>query len=504
MANVQLFDGQDDFSGGMKPIRFMSTGQEKTAVVLRNIEYFGDGFFAWRRGREKVTMSPYYEDSKPQAITGLYGYKYTPSLSKKLLICAGTKIFSYDYINKATTEIATGMTADVPWNFAEFMDSVVLCQKGALPLKYDGTTVSAITAPPGNLEFTEEYQNYLFGATGEDQFLYFSDLYNIDSWNDSFRISASRYDPVKAAKKFLGALWVFSERELHVIEGGSRSYFQKYNIVKGIGTVGYQTVHVVKDKMIWLDQDGFWMTDGGVPERIGFPVAQITAKIDQNRIGRSWAVVRRDPVSGYINYRCFVPVAESGAGTYNNLCFVYNWDNDAWHIDDFVPGEIAATAEDEYGNQDLYASGEDGLIYKLYSSNSDDGQVIPGEFISRPYDCGKPELDKHFTKIYLWYRAATQTTIKVQFSVDFGKKYAPSSGYKTVTLDGSGELPNIYELMALADRTHWLRDVRAKCISIPVELDGKKLQVRIGNSEIGTGVQFFRILVEANAGGLTP
>ena len=498
-----VYDEQFDFSGGIQVSHKPVAQPENSSLMLRNVQIIGDGYFSWRKGRVKEKLDQYYQDNKPQSIRGIYFYKY--GTTKKLLVFVNTKVYLYDYINKNESVLIDTLTntGSRTFNCTDYYDNVVITDGENAPVKFDGTVISPIGGTSNILQFTEEYQNYLFGSIG-DRFVYFSDLYNIDAWNDSIVISKSKFDPVKALKKFQGALWIWTEREIYIVEGESRSAFVKYLHSSVCGTVAHATVKVVCDKLIWLDNEGFWSSDGGQPTRIGFGIAQLQIKIDKDAISKSWAVVYTEPESGYTKYLCFVPVAKSGESTINNYCFVYHWDFDCWTFNDNYPGAVAAEAEDTYGNKVLFSGDENGWLWQLDTGEMDDGNIVPGAYISRTFDCKKPEFIKTVNWIWLWYRTKVAKNLKMQISVDFGNTVFPASGYKSLSLTGSGDVPDIYELEALGDEQHYLRDQRARVLKIgPLSgVIGHKFQLRLWNVDFGNRVDILGWQAFGELGGM--
>lgn len=115
-----------------------------------------------------------------------------------------------------------------------------------------------------------------FVINQEDNFIYFSEINDGDTWSTLNKFKLTTYSDVPVAIKVLqGRLYVFGQRstEIWILQGGSFPVAPDISAFIDYGCADRGTVAVRKDVLIWLGYDSEGVTSvlatkGGIPKRI--------------------------------------------------------------------------------------------------------------------------------------------------------------------------------------------------------------------------------------------
>jgi hypothetical protein len=251
-----------DFSGGEAAV-FGTLGMPtKFSYILQNC-HVSD-----RRGIAKV---PGYKRVNNNVLTYTLpsGYEFVKKDGTKILLAAGGgSIYKLD-ANKNLVSIQTGWDANAKVSFATMNDLCLMCNGVDAPIKYDGTTVSALGGgvPVTAFKF-HVHKGRVWAIERANKLLASHSALNIPGdWttaNDAgyidFQFLLQKGDELLDVATFVNFIVYFFRNHIAVYSGttpsGTGSNFSLVQLIEGTGVVGTGTVGAIGNDLAYLDDTG--------------------------------------------------------------------------------------------------------------------------------------------------------------------------------------------------------------------------------------------------------
>lgn len=165
------------------------------------------------------------------------------------------------------------------------------------------------------------------------------------------------------------SIWNFSVSEV----GDVRHHRQ----VSSVGSVNHNGIVRIPGqyRLIFPSENGFYSYDGLTEQYISKPIEPIYQGLNPTRLKFMSGIA-------YEKLRCAIWAVSTGASSTNDLAICYFWDQDAWTTRPLPKGASFLMAlEDATSVETFVAGGYDGFLRQGDSGESDDGEVMPCEFV---------------------------------------------------------------------------------------------------------------------------
>ena len=396
----QLFLIRRDFSAGENSRQHASIVGENQAEVLEN----------WDIGiagqTTKINGLTLVEDLSTDAGTGLFGFEpiggtnvLVATHGQKLETWTGTGTFT-----EQKTDFTTNLSTTMIKCGESGIGDVFLASNGTDsvfrfdPADYDApqNLANDNTSPPYTTVMLY-YRNRVWAL--KDNLLYFSDAYPADYALAFDRTTNAFKIPVGAERALIGL------RDLGIIIIGQDQVWglnptltpapttDKPEKILEIGCVASNTAVMVGDDVYFLSKDGVRgvfrtqqdKLQGGASYPLSFALKTRFEAISWGSITKACAV--------YFDNKYFLSLPVD-ASTYNNEVWVYYPASQAWCvIPDWNVAKFATVAIS--GEQRLYAiDSTDGLVYRAWYGNDNNGTDITSVAAGREEDFGQPLVTK--------------------------------------------------------------------------------------------------------------
>ena len=258
----------EKFGGLSTTLRLSATDIKKplSAVYLRDFD-IQNGTLVTRPTQEYATPNTYVTAGQG----GLFVFRNSAG-GYKHIMAAGAKLYSAAPTDAAWTEIATGLTDSLAFEFDVFPISgtqYLLATNGTDAIqKWNGTdAIAALGGTPPTGKYIKAKSNHLFiaGNSTVPNRLYYSALGNAESYpaNNYIDVADSDGDKITGLALFHDDLYIFKRRSVYVLSGDSKETFVLRNVFSNIGAVSQRVICVTPLGLLWTSDNGVHLYDGG-------------------------------------------------------------------------------------------------------------------------------------------------------------------------------------------------------------------------------------------------
>lgn len=173
-------------------------------------------------------------------------------------------------------QLTSGLSTEKYWSFANFKggfsDICLLAVNGETVRKFDGSSLSSISAPSG-LNYIEQYADRMWGLVGNT--LHGSGYRDATDWTstppaEGIDDSVSFYTEIEdtsgevcnALKSCLGQLVIFKPSSMYMLRGYAPSDYRIDPITSDIGVINNRCIAVLQSGMYFLDDGGIYLYRG--------------------------------------------------------------------------------------------------------------------------------------------------------------------------------------------------------------------------------------------------
>lgn len=403
-SNPLRYSSFYDLQGGINTLHPSHQIKKNELADAYNCEYTAWGLQT-RKGQAK------YNATAITGATGIRGLYSSYATGSRFIVCADDKGKIYKDNGTGTlTEIQTGNTADTYYHFHDWLTYLFWVNKDGSLWRYDGSNIDEMTNAPSGLSGILNVENRLFGWTGSDNNLYFSDLKASDSWTPASEYSGFlvvpqvKGDNILACAKQGRSIIVFKGKSIwrYHLPGLPRNW-QRELISDGLGIAGRFALDSYQDVI-------FFMGDDGRIYQLAETLKLISKNIDSPDTSR-WGLPTDLNMSKRSQvFMKYLPSKRVLRTFYNDVDATYNYPTkyadyyltrEAW-----LRGNMSANCmcindgEDDNGYMYI-GSPTTGRIYRIDTGTSDDGTAIDSYFITRAFDLGIVDRRKIFNSAYL-------------------------------------------------------------------------------------------------------
>jgi hypothetical protein len=284
-------DACPGFAGGQHSSGAPDQLAATEAAELVNVE-IRDGTATTRRGT--VALG----GSLGSLIQGLCWYD-TPVL-EYLVACSGGQLFRWDEQSWESFSTYAGVDTEGPVSFAQLDDVLYIADGEAALSAWDGTTLTAITAPAGALLLGSSNRLWMAGIGDATDTLCASRVLDGGTWDDTnlaIRIGAGEGDPITGLAEWDDyQIVVFKRNSIYIVRADpiqtsgddaatSLAHAEVTKISDTIGCVAPRSIARV-------GSDLWFLSDGGVFS-IGRVLAQVTRELKEAVSGPVEDIIQR-------------------------------------------------------------------------------------------------------------------------------------------------------------------------------------------------------------------
>lgn len=437
-----------DFSGGQASAKsHVGLDLNEFLEASNIIVYPGNKGF---RSKPGCTAHNASAISTGDAITGL-GYFRTSSLVEYLVAISGIS-FEVDagltgtFVEPSGSATVTSGQNNL-WDFVTYNDLAIgIGGAPNAPIKFDGTTLSALGGSPPSADFGFIYNNRLWLGVASTSTIYWSALANAEDFTTSgesgtgnAEIEKKDGDTLVGGRALnLNTIILFKQNSTHLVTGRV-SPFSTFRLFD-VGCCG-KSAHVNVDGLVYFitPQKRMLITDGShLIDNKELP--------QLNNIDDMWDGVNSDRLK-YIrgtvvkgkDFHWIIWSVTYGTGTQNNYGFIWDLLNKCWLIAPTGLGSNAfALAQD---GRSLYKGGYDSVVYKClvedtYTEADNSDEPVEWTVTSGLVNINSILKTIQVQKLAPVFRASSNGTVTVKWGYD--TELLPNSKSLSFVAPGTG------------------------------------------------------------------
>lgn len=275
------------------------------------------------------------------------------------------------------------------------------------PKKYNGTTLTDITAAPNMSKWVTVYANrlYMAGDPSNPNTLYYNALRKVDDWttvNDAGSIIIETNDgqSITALTTYVNHVVVFKSNSFHELYGTGPSNFRLVDGSNTVGCIAGRTLAEVGDALFWLGHNGVYQYGGGK-----IPDYPISTAINDYILDLDWT--RLDEcVGGTDGTRYVISLVTKSYGT---KTLVYDLKAKGWFEMNYIATAFLHEGEKWHiGTATKTLTMDQGL--------TENGLPIPWNLTTKAFSDGDETKKKKWQKLWLVVDAKQGTNLEIFLS----------------------------------------------------------------------------------------
>lgn len=435
-------------------------------------------------------------------ITSIYYARTTTGANEARIVTTKQKVYK-DNGAGGWTDI-TGATTppdDTLWMWRMFNNVAIGVNGSSVPQKYAfGAALADLTgSPPDKCKLIEVFRGrvYLAGDTDEPTALHACAAGNASDWTtslDAFLIYVDKDNghPITGIVKFFDNLVIFKRKGVYLLTPADNipGNMQLSQIFDDIGCVSPYSIKQIGNEVVWADDDGVYALKA--TQQFGdVAYAAVSKKVqpwidDQapTKINECYGHDCR----GVNQYRLSWPKASA---TTNNHVLVRDYYHQAWLHHEGIA--FACYGRWEVGSY-VYqmAGGYDGKVYRVDTTENDDGAAFVKKVKTKRYTWGSPVVRKLFHRAFLEFQLGGAYALGYTADIDYGR----------VVKGASLTDPSVANLWDVGkwDEAKWGGQSVARSF-VNVSLKGRNIQHQFLNQNADEPFTIFKIACGASALG---
>lgn len=402
-------------------------GQSIPDFFATNIE----NFIIRNRGKLEMRDGLTSRGASPAATNLGEGMLRTPAYNKLVRVingAANTAKFQSSDDGTTWSDITGGgsKTSDTKWVMTQGNNVLYAVNGVDTPIKYDGTTVSTVSAIPQGIAIAW-WKNFMwvFGNPTYKDRLYYSNVNDPETWGGTDYLNINLGDSSAGTGLYgtaglTGRLYCGKERSVWYVTGTSTSNWAIQPLTYEHGVASHESMVAVKNDVWCVDLEGNIRGLYRPSEDNPFSALR-SDDIQQTIAGLNKSAIRGASAKYFNNYALFF--LPNGVDSYNSIVLVFdtlaNESKGGWVK--FTGWRIArATIFQESNVQKLFfhdARTSNGQTYE-WTGVSDNGVAITAKYETKIYDFGMPSQLKRFFYSYQFADAQGNQTINFYSSID--------------------------------------------------------------------------------------
>ncbi len=416
-----------DFSGGINKSTTVDNIADNEMDEALNMNLNTDKSISTRKGVDQYNSTL----TGASRVTSIYYARNSAGTSTARIVTTLAKIYKDDGAG-GWTDI-TGGTAppsNTLWQWRTFNNLAIGVNGTSVPQKYAfGAACADLTgSPPDKCKAIEIYQGrvYLAADADEPTALHGSAAGLAEDWTavgDAFKIFVDKDNghPIIGIVKFYSDLIIFKRKGVYRLDNPTNvpTAMRIVQIFDDVGCVSLYSIKQIGNELVWLDDDGVY-TLRTTQESGDVAYSSVSKKIQpyiedmqQPLLNEAYSYdVRR-----LNQYRLIVP--KVGASQ-NNHVLVRDYFHGAWLRHEGI--NFAS-----YGRWDIssifsdMAGGYDGKVYKLDTTENDEGADFKKNVRSKRFTFGTGRVRKLFHRVYQEYQLTGTYALGLTADIDYSK-----------------------------------------------------------------------------------
>lgn len=356
----------------------------------------------------------------------------------------------------AWVTLTSGLDTSADWAFCNFKANLggvnLIATNGVSPvMRYDGTTVQALTNAPSGLKYIDQHDNRLYGAKGN--MVLYSGLSLADEWtlvgtpNDSSPGGITREtndgEDIVALLSGAGHVTVFFPNSSHELYGTSPSDFSFQYVAEDFGAINDQSITLLGGLMYFLDETGIYTYSGGTRPSKAFSRDVQWYIENMNKSAKQYCCMGQDGRYMYVG----IPMTSN---TVADTLLVYDTQEQVWNVwNDLQPTHMIRSGDA------LVLADTQGRIMQI-GGTTNGGVAINWEWQSKPFSGSSAAQPIRWTRAWITLDKPSGTTVDVYIT----KEPEGDGGWVkvgTLTAVTSIQSKPIYINPGAVGVAHWLR-----------------------------------------------
>lgn len=414
-----------DFAGGINKSTTVDNIEDNELDEGLNVNLNPDKSLTSRKGVDQYNSTL----TGASRVTSLYYAKTTSGSSTARIVTTLAKVYKDDGVG-GWTDItgATVPPSNTLWQWRTFSNLAIGVNGTSVPQKYAfGAALADLTgSPPDKCKVIEIYQGrvYLAGDGDEPTALHGSAAGLAEDWtavNDAFKIFVDKDNghPIVGVVKFFDDLIILKRKGIYKLENPTNlpANMRIVQIFDDVGCVSAYSIKQIGNELVWLDDDGVYTLSA--TQQFGDVAYSSVSKKIQPYIDDMQLSILNEACAHDIRkltqYRLIVPKA---GATQNNHVLVRDYFHGAWlrhegiNFASFGKWDISSTFSD-------MAGGYDGKVYKLDTTENDEGADFIKKVRSKRFTFGTGRLRKWFHRVYQEYKLNGTYALGLTADIDY-------------------------------------------------------------------------------------
>jgi hypothetical protein len=403
-------------------------GQGSEARLIENFTPLNRG------GQSKTKGFSIYKALGSAVVTGIYRYEKSNNTAW-FLAGAGNSLYQID-VPGSPVLLYSGLGTNAYLDFETALDQCVICDGINAPIKFDGTTLSALGGgAPNGTQQSLFYQNrlWLFGGSNPS-LLYYSDPGNISAGYSSNYVNCDVNDGQRITS--ITAFFIPGQLRPVILVGKNKSV----GMVTGEGTTSdpYTFIKINQDagipgfrQMVQFGQDVAYLTTKGLSSfqtnnaYVNLTYTQLSEKIrDLFLTANPNSLYSAITFYDWKHSRITVALAEANQ-TYPNVLYHFDTRMQSWYRERWAENQTCtAIWIDPDGT--CFHGDHLGNVYKHGDTNSFDGKAISATYKTPYLDFGTPHLYKRIIAARAILRGSGNYALGIETALDYGARIGKS------------------------------------------------------------------------------
>lgn len=330
-------------------------------------------------------------------------------------------------------------------------------------------------------KFIKAWSNFVVmaGDPANQSTLWVSELGAPQIWAEGegtlgYRVDVATDDGqiIRGLAVYNGFLFVFKNRSIYRIEytGNAALPFIVNRLVGNIGTLSHWTIREIPTGLVFLSEGGPAICYGNSSTLLGGQIANLFDQNDANRFNLSAMTYSTSAINS-LKKQIWFGVSTVSATTRDQV-LVYDWELDAWWINDGCQGNYFATITDTAGFEQFWSGDYSGQVFRHDYGTNDNGSTISWTWESPHLMLSDMGSWKWLDNLFVFAKKQTSGTITIEIYLD-----QSTTATYTITVDQTSDLLQAGLPIPIRGRA---KSVKFKFINneidVPVEIHGLRIE----------------------------
>jgi hypothetical protein len=415
---------------------------------------------------------------------------YRPDGTGVTFLAHGTNLYTINDSTGATTSVDSSISSFSSYVRFEFVNDILYYADGInKPRKYNFSSSSSVTASPYSVTNVMEHVGILFYFDKDDPtrlfYTNFGDYETFTSTDFIYVPAPKKSDHLTAMAKLNGVLYLFTQKNKHMLMGQDNATFRLDEAYAQKGTFSQESVAFDENYIYFASDDGVYKFNGTSEKNILEGV-----------INDYTGILHKDDIHLQLHdNKLYVWYRPNGEAEVSE-CFVYNT---LYDVIESVDGNTyvgRSFARHDTTGKFLQASNRAGVVYYGEQATNDYhnlGSQLSAEAMTAYNHFGSPQQLKRIT---YWRPIIQSTQGDYTLQAGFAADYSDDVNFSNISLQGAGytydDAASLYDVATYAASTaatdttltiygsayRWQRRYKHYAAHEPIEFAGEVLKIQ--------------------------